>query len=205
MSLIRADLARESAELLASGLTTATRAAAEAGTAVAWMSACRGVISAEPASTIMRMRDTVQGSWSEDRISGKGSETPSSGSMSQAPSAPSSSMRGAPAMQGTSSPTTMGSSCISRSTFCTRSTSSLATTRIMPRPQLNVEASSLACTLPTAASQRRAVGSSQASAWSRAASCLGSTASQQRRRPPRDTCAAPLMSLSLASFRTGLA
>mmetsp|Transcript_98312 Transcript_98312/g.261193 ORF Transcript_98312/g.261193 Transcript_98312/m.261193 type:complete len:207 (-) Transcript_98312:889-1509(-) len=158
-----ADLATRSAWLLGSALTTAASTAADAGKEVACTSACTDVTSSGPASTTTRMRETVHGSCSEERTSGKGSETPSSGSMSQAPSAPSISTRCAPWARATSSPTTTGSSLWSRRRCMTRSTLSWATTRTMPRPQLKVEDSSLERIFPTAASQRKATGNSQAS------------------------------------------
>mmetsp|Transcript_62927 Transcript_62927/g.146512 ORF Transcript_62927/g.146512 Transcript_62927/m.146512 type:complete len:373 (-) Transcript_62927:1046-2164(-) len=203
-SFTPATLAICSAGLPGSVLMTATRAAAEAGTHVACTSACSGVTSSEPASTSTRIRETIQGSCNEERTSGNGSETPSSGSMSQAPSAPSISTCWAPCSRATSLPTTTGSSRWSRRSSRTRSECSTATTRIMPRPQLKVDDSSRARILPTAASQRKATGSSHASARNCAVKCDGNTSSKARPSPPLATCAAPRSKPSRAAAKTGL-
>mmetsp|Transcript_20732 Transcript_20732/g.58296 ORF Transcript_20732/g.58296 Transcript_20732/m.58296 type:complete len:262 (+) Transcript_20732:850-1635(+) len=201
-SLSPAALARASAAQ-PRGPATPTSAAAEAGSAVACRSPCSGDASSLPANTMTRMRATVRGSCSDERTSGKGSETPSSGSMSQAPSAPSTSTGSAPGLRGTSSPTTTGSSLCSRRTSSNCETLSLATTKIMPSPQLNVDANSEDWIFPTAPNQRKIAGNSHASARKTAAKCGGRTPLKQRARPPLATGTAPRRSPSLATARTG--
>mmetsp|Transcript_56347 Transcript_56347/g.159939 ORF Transcript_56347/g.159939 Transcript_56347/m.159939 type:complete len:260 (+) Transcript_56347:562-1341(+) len=203
-SLTPAALASRSEGLPGLGLVTPTSEAAEAGTAVACSRACRGETSSPPASTMTRIRETVQGSCSDESTSGKGNETPSSGSMSHAPSAPSTSITWLPGDLATSSPTSTGSSRSWCRRSITRSAFSAATTRTMPKPQLKVEASSLERILPTAASHLKTAGSSHASERRCAARCGGSTSSKQRSRPPLATCAAPRSSPALASASTGL-
>mmetsp|Transcript_123286 Transcript_123286/g.334829 ORF Transcript_123286/g.334829 Transcript_123286/m.334829 type:complete len:201 (+) Transcript_123286:1253-1855(+) len=187
-------LAWASSGLSGYGHTKADRSAADAGSASACTSACKGETSSRPPSTTTFFLEIVQGSCREESTSGNGSDAPSSGSISHAKSAPSTSRGSESALRLPSSPTSTGSSWRSRSACIARSLSAAATTRSMPMPQLKVAASSLHFTFPTAASQRCAAGISQASAWSLATRCSGSTPSQQRCRPPDATGAAPLSS-----------
>mmetsp|Transcript_70070 Transcript_70070/g.200806 ORF Transcript_70070/g.200806 Transcript_70070/m.200806 type:complete len:215 (+) Transcript_70070:549-1193(+) len=110
MSLTPFALAITNALLSGSGLATATKLAAEAGTLVALNRACIAETPSPPANIRTFMRQTVHGSCSDDKTSGKGNETPSSGNINQDPCAPSTSTRGAPFEQETNLPTTSGSS-----------------------------------------------------------------------------------------------
>mmetsp|Transcript_82617 Transcript_82617/g.212829 ORF Transcript_82617/g.212829 Transcript_82617/m.212829 type:complete len:206 (-) Transcript_82617:170-787(-) len=188
-----ADFACAMSEQFFDRLTVAVISAGNACTSVASNRARKGVVDAPAPTTTTRVRETVRLSCSDDSTCGKGMLTPSSGSISQLLSAPRMTTCSSPSARGTSSPTTRGSSFCAFRICRASATSSWATIRTMPMPQLNVATISWQGIWNWQAIQRKMAGSSHSSARNLACSSAGSARGMPRRRPPLVIGAAPLI------------